>query len=104
MTLRKKARMSNPTFVGDKEASMTRIGTCRGRPFPSPFANPPGKGMSSPLVNVLWGAVNVAVAYALLCHVGEFDIRRIADAAACGVGGFLTAIMMAQSFGRLKHY
>ncbi len=24
-----------------------------GRPFPSPFASPPGKGLSSPVVNVL---------------------------------------------------
>ena len=28
-----------------------------GRPFPSPFASPPGQGMSSPLVNVLFSMV-----------------------------------------------
>ena len=26
-----------------------------GRSFPTPFASPPGKGLSSPMVNVLWG-------------------------------------------------
>jgi hypothetical protein len=31
--------------------------------FPSPFANPPGKGLSSPLVNVLWGLANIVVGY-----------------------------------------
>ncbi len=31
-----------------------------GDPFPSPFANPPGKGLSSPIVNVLWACLNLA--------------------------------------------
>ncbi len=34
--------------------------------FPSPFANPPGKGLSSPIINVIWGLVNVIVGYILL--------------------------------------
>jgi hypothetical protein len=33
--------------------------------FPSPFAHPPGKGLSSPTVNVLWGLLNLAVGYLL---------------------------------------
>jgi len=37
-----------------------------GNPFPSPFANPPGFGNSSPLINVLWGAFNLFVGYSLL--------------------------------------
>ncbi len=37
----------------------------RGEPFPSPFATPRGRGPSSPLVNGLWGAFNLAVALAL---------------------------------------
>ncbi|MDB5256347.1 MAG: hypothetical protein JWM14_1042 [Chitinophagaceae bacterium] len=32
-----------------------------GDPFPSPFANPPGKGLSSPLINVLWALANLVV-------------------------------------------
>ena len=39
-------------------------GVC-GDPFPSPFANPPGKGLSSPTVNVLWALVNLAIGYIL---------------------------------------
>ena len=31
--------------------------------FPTPFAKPPGKGLSSPVVNVLWALFNLAVAY-----------------------------------------
>jgi hypothetical protein len=37
-----------------------------GDSFPSPFANPPGKGLSSPSVNVLWGLGNLFVGYVLL--------------------------------------
>jgi|ERR1700756_33976 len=36
-----------------------------GNAFPSPFANPPGKGLSSPLVNVLWALFNLVVGYFL---------------------------------------
>lgn len=34
--------------------------------FPSPFASPPGKGLSSPLVNVLWACFNLLIGYVLL--------------------------------------
>jgi hypothetical protein len=37
-----------------------------GDPFPTPFANLPGKGLSSPLVNVIWACFNLLVGYVLL--------------------------------------
>ena len=37
-----------------------------GRPFQSPFAKPPGEGLSSSTINVLWGFFNLAVAYVLV--------------------------------------
>ena len=37
-----------------------------GVPFPTPFARPRGIGNSSPIVNFLWGALNVAAGGALL--------------------------------------
>ncbi|MGP8216675.1 MAG: hypothetical protein ACLQQ4_14010 [Bacteroidia bacterium] len=37
-----------------------------GDPFPTPFANPPGKGLSSPLINTLWACFNLLVGYILL--------------------------------------
>ncbi|MFZ0479460.1 MAG: hypothetical protein WAL71_09945 [Terriglobales bacterium] len=33
--------------------------------FPTPFAHPPGKGLSSPTVNVVWALLNVVVGYIL---------------------------------------
>ena len=37
-----------------------------GDPFPTPFASPPGKGLSSPTVNVLWACFNLLIGYILL--------------------------------------
>ena len=37
-----------------------------GDSFPSPFSNPPGKGLSSPTVNVLWALANLLIGYILL--------------------------------------
>ncbi|MDB5023335.1 MAG: hypothetical protein JWP78_1090 [Mucilaginibacter sp.] len=36
-----------------------------GDAFPTPFAKPPGKGLSSPIVNVLWALINLMVGYLL---------------------------------------
>ncbi len=33
--------------------------------FPTPFAHPPGKGLSSPTVNVVWALFNLVVGYVL---------------------------------------
>lgn len=72
-----------------------------GRPFQSPFAKPPGKGLSSSVVNVLWGAFNIAVGYALVFRVGSFDPRSTPDALALGLGGLLGGLMLARIFGPL---
>lgn len=72
----------------------------RGEPFQSPFAKPPGKGLSSSTVNVLWGLLNLAVGYALVCHVGEFRIKDTADALAVGLGILAISLLSARHFGR----
>ena len=41
--------------------------------FPTPFADPPGQGMSSSTVNVLWALGNLAVGYYLL-RGGKFSL------------------------------
>jgi hypothetical protein len=41
-----------------------------GNGFPTPFARPPGKGLSSAIVNVWWGLLNLVVG-ALLFHAGQ---------------------------------
>jgi hypothetical protein len=44
-----------------------------GGPFQSPFAKPPGQGLSSSTVNVVWGFANFVAAYLLIARVGAFD-------------------------------
>jgi hypothetical protein len=38
----------------------------QGMPFPTPFAKPRGIGNSSPLVNFLWGVLNLCIGLYLL--------------------------------------
>jgi hypothetical protein len=71
-----------------------------GHPFQSPFAKPPGEGLSSSTVNVLWGFANLAIAYLLICRVGDFSLRSTADVAALGPGVLLMGLMSARLFGR----
>jgi hypothetical protein len=71
-----------------------------GRPFQSPFAKPPGEGLSSSIVNVLWGFFNLAVGYVLVCRVGDFDLRNTAEIAALGLGMILIGLFSARHFGR----
>jgi hypothetical protein len=71
-----------------------------GRPFQSPFAKPPGQGLSSSTVNALWGCFNLAVGYILICRVGEFDLRATEDVVAAGLGIVLMSTLMARRFGR----
>jgi hypothetical protein len=71
-----------------------------GRAFQSPFAKPRGEGLSSATVNVLWGFFNLVVGYLLVLHVGDFDLRAGADAAALGLGGLVLALPLARHFGR----
>lgn len=46
-----------------------------GASFPTPFANPPGRGLSSPTVNVLWGLANLVVGY-ILFRLGKISPER----------------------------
>jgi hypothetical protein len=71
-----------------------------GRPFQSPFASPPGEGLSSSTVNVLWGAFNLIVAYVLVVRIGRFDLRQTRHVVVLGLGALLMALMLAQAFGK----
>ena len=73
-----------------------------GRPFQSPFATPPGEGLSSSTVNVLWGFFNIVVGYVLVCRVGDFELKDTADVVALGAGAFVLALPSARLFGRFN--
>jgi hypothetical protein len=70
-----------------------------GRAFQSPFAKPPGKGLSSSIVNVLWGFTNFILAYLLLLRVGRFDLRSLSCIAPLAIGALLISLQLAKHFG-----
>jgi len=71
-----------------------------GHPFQSPFATPPGEGLSPAWVNVLWGSLNIVFAYLLLARVGNFEFRHWRKILVAGAGGLAMALMLSLDFGR----
>ncbi len=71
-----------------------------GRPFQTPFAKPPGRGLSSSTVNVLWGFFNAVAGYLLVVRVGNFDLRSTRDVLALAVGALLISLQLARHFGQ----
>jgi hypothetical protein len=72
-----------------------------GAPFHSPFATPPGYGISSPTVNVLWGLFNLAIGYLLVCRVGVFNLRNTIHVLVLGGGVVCMSVMLARTFGHM---
>ena len=72
-----------------------------GQPFQSPFASPPGKGLSSSTVNVLWGMYNVMAGYLLVCRLGRSDLRRTSHVFWLGLGALLIGLQLSHHFGEL---
>lgn len=71
-----------------------------GRAFQSPFATPPGKGLSSSMVNVLWGLCNAVVGYVLLVRVGSFHVRATGHVLAFASGVLLISLLCSRHFGQ----
>ena len=61
-----------------------------GARFPTPFASPPFRGLSSPVVNVLYAFFNLAIAYALLEVVAE-GAHLVVSAAGFGLWSLFIA-------------
>jgi hypothetical protein len=73
-----------------------------GRAHQSPFAKPPGKGYSTSMTNVLWGLLNLVVAYFLLVQVGDFDFHNYAHVGAAGLGMAVIALHLSHHFGKFN--
>jgi len=73
-----------------------------GLPFYSPFATPPFRGLSSPVVNVLYALFNLAVAYTLLVLVGGLDLQPAVPLAISAAGFGLASVGIARSAAKLR--
>jgi len=71
-----------------------------GHAFQSPFASPPGQGLSSAMVNAGWGLFNLAAGYLLVCRVGSFDLRNTRHVLALGAGIAIMSLNLAHVFAR----
>ena len=72
-----------------------------GNKFPSPFSKPPGRGLSSPTVNVIWALFNVLVGYVLL-RVGQVNPSNVPSLIVFFIGIDAISIMSSINFQR-KH-
>jgi hypothetical protein len=72
-----------------------------GSPLQTPFASPPGVGLSSSIVNVLWGMFNLIVGYVLVVRVGRFDLRQTKHVVVLGLGMLAMALLLAHQLGKL---
>lgn len=59
-----------------------------GNAFPTPFSTPPGQGLSSPLINVLWALFNLLVGYLL------FRISKLKSKSKLGLLVFFLGIIL----------
>jgi hypothetical protein len=73
-----------------------------GDPFPSPFSNPPGKGLSSPTINTLWGLFNLLIGY-LLFMAGKISNVRKGSLLVFFIGIILMSLMLSMTFVNKMH-
>jgi hypothetical protein len=73
----------------------------QGRLFPTPFARPPGVGDSSPIVNVVWGFVNLVIASVITRYRWDMS-GAVPDGVAALVGGLVMALSLAFHFGKVQ--
>jgi len=70
--------------------------------FPSPFANPPGKGLSSPIVNTLCGLGNLLIGY-ILFRVGKVSKENKWSLLIFFIGVVCMSIMSSYAFVDKMH-
>ena len=73
-----------------------------GERFYTPFATPPFRGLSSPIVNVLYALLNLAAAYILLVVLGSWELRPAPQVAVSAAGFGLASIFIARSVAKLR--
>jgi hypothetical protein len=68
-----------------------------GDKFPSPFAKPPGKGLSSAMVNTVWGLFNFVVGF-LLFNAGKITTEVPLTWVLFFVGAAALSLMCSNNF------
>jgi uncharacterized membrane protein len=74
-------------------------GIC-GDKFPTPFAKPPGKGLSPAYINVLWAGFNIIIGYILLHVSGLRTAGSRTGIIIFFAGAILMAVLMSINFAK----
>jgi hypothetical protein len=70
--------------------------------FPTPFANPPGKGLSSPTLNVAWAFLNLLVG-SVLYKVGHVSDESYATVVLLFSGAVAISTILSIRFAQKMH-
>jgi len=68
-----------------------------GDPFPTPFANPPGKGLSSAPINMYWALLNLLIGYILL-RAGKVSSQKTWSMMIMFIGIIVMSVMLSYGF------
>lgn len=68
-----------------------------GNPFPTPFSNPPGQGLSSSVINVIWALGNLLIGY-LLIRAGKLNSKKVLGLIIFFLGIASMSILIADAF------
>jgi hypothetical protein len=72
-----------------------------GRSFPTPFAKPRGVGDSSPVVNFLWGFLNLVIGLSLLIR-HPLTVYFYAKLTAMLIGALVMGLQNSSHFGKVQ--
>ena len=72
-----------------------------GELFPTSFANPPGKGLSSPSLNVVWAVINFLIGFSIL-YFAKLTQRKNWIWIAVFAGGVVMSFYLANYFESLR--
>jgi hypothetical protein len=72
-----------------------------GDKFPTPFSKPPGQGLSSATLNVIWAGLNLVIA-ALIYRAGKMQTGNVLHVVVFFAGFMLMSVMMSSQFSK-KH-
>jgi hypothetical protein len=73
----------------------------QGMPFPTPFATPRGVGNSSPLINFLWGALNLGVGLLILTR-HPVTLGANLECVSVALGALVLGVFMSVHFGKVR--
>lgn len=77
------------------------INSIIGHPFPTPFADPPGRGLSSPVMNLVWALINLGIG-SIFFYFSHVTTQGLYVWIAMLSGAIAMAFFVASYFGRVQ--